>query len=653
MAFSEGLETPWQTCCRLETEGNFNQLIIEALRYCKDPDFQFVATEVMACIARIIHSHGHLIAPENVERLAALPAALLRRSGLQAAMAAYRPAVSQTILGRLPFAVVSDTGQVRDLIVVSGRYGEMPKDRKSQLDRVGAATVAALGCRLSMPVLWNPQRYSFWVLDSLEREDVKVEGNSMDLPLALALYSIITSTPLPAGISASAEVRRDGTLKRVEAIGTKIETLKRERYPICRILVAADQDLPLALIDLACKVANLKKAFELVFPDDPVAGALNVVLDIASAEAAIQAQYDARLGDTCLTNADALIAYLNGAGRNEPVDARIPALFTALWRRGSCLSRRGDVNTALAALGEAVALYERYPKLIREENCAECRNSYAVLLKDVFHYEAAEALHRQNEKDLKRIGTLGHIRAKNLSSLSQLYLSWRRFKTAAEMQKKALAMIHERERERNYGYLAQIFARWGCFADAEKAMAEQERLLKYYDRESDNFCRWIQAEFLYRRGMAGTAANRAKDFANLHAFERQVLPAGNVIGHFTIALIVKFDGLARLRVGDEKGGLDRLEACIAYFDKTPEPMFPLIGAAVHAERALYHIEAGQIKEALPDIARVAEVLSRNWFVHFFGTQVQILRRLRLVGAEADATRSMTGALKFVRDAIPY
>ena len=66
---------------------------------------------------------------------------------------------------------------------------------------------------------------------------------------------------------------------------------------------------------------------------------------------------------------------------------------------------------------------------------------------------------------------------------------------------------------------------------------------------------------------------------------------------------------------------------------------------MHAEKALYHIEAGQRKNALPDFAQVAEVLSRNWFVHYFGTKVQILRRFEsLVRADADATRSIADAL---------
>ena len=659
MGAVESLETLWQTFCRMETDGNFNQLILEALRHRHDLAFKFVATEVMTRIARIIHSHGHLITPENIRRLAALPTGLLQqRSGLENVLPGCRTTLPQPEIGCLSFAVVDSAGHVRDLMVVSGRYKEMPEDRRAQLDRVGAATVSALGCRLGLPVIWNPQRYSFWVRDPFDREDSRVSGDSMDLPLALALYSHLTKTPVPADVSASAAVQRGGTLQPVSAISTKIEALKRERHYLDRILVAEGQkEIPPTLICRTREVTDILSALELGFPAPPAAGVIDEVLDIASAEAAIQAQYDAQLSDTCLMNADALIEYLKCPGRSEPDDQRIPALFIALWRRGSCLSHRGDINGAMASLAKAIETYDRYKDLIPEESCVQCRNSYAVLLKDVFRYKHAEALHRENGKDLERIGTLGHIRAKNLSSLSQLYLAWQKFEQAAEEQKNALAMIHERKRERNYGYLAQIFTRWGRFAKAESALAEQERLLKRYHQEPGSFRCLIQAEFLYRRGLSGDGSNRANDFAALHTLAEKVVAGGITIGRpadYPKALVLKFDGLACLAEGDGKTGLDRLEPCITYLDSTREPMFPLIGAGVHAERALYLIETAQPEKAKPDAARVEEALSRNWFVHYFGTQVQILRCFEsLLRADADAMRSIADAFRFVRDAIPY
>ena len=445
MGAVESLEILWQNFCRMETEGNFNQLILEALGHRQDPDFQFVATEVMARIARLIHSHGHLITPENIRRLAALPTGLKRRSGLENVLTGCRTILPLPEIGRLPFAVVDSAGHVRDLMVVSGRYKEMPEDRRAQLDRVGAATIAALGRRLGLPVIWNPQRYSFCVRDPFEREDSRVSGESMDLPLALALYSHLTKTPVPADVSASAEVQRGGTLKPVSAISTKIEALKRERYYLDRILVAEGQkEIPPTLICRTREVTDILSALEFGFPTPPAAGVIDEVLDIASAEAAIQAQYDAQLSDSCLMNADALIEYLNCPGRSEPDDQRIPALFIALWRRGSCLSHRGDLNGAMASLAKAVETYDRYKDLISEESCVQCRNSYAVLLKDVFRYKHAEALHREIEKDLERIGTTGHIRAKNLSSLSQLYLAGKNLIRLPRAQQNALAMIRER-----------------------------------------------------------------------------------------------------------------------------------------------------------------------------------------------------------------
>jgi tetratricopeptide (TPR) repeat protein len=637
---------------RLLSAGNINTAVARVVENWNG--LQGIQDLVLTSLADSVNRCRQPLSSDSRARLQTLPVAIRDRflPGI-----AIDPSASSSppAIGRIWFPVVTSFGMVHELAIASGCFSTMQKERHEQLDRVGAATVSVLGRRIGMPVVWHPKRYSFWVFDPFGREDGRVDGNSMDLPLALALYSQLTQAPVPPDVSASAEVCRDGALKAVGAIDKKIETLVCERPDLSRVLVADGQDnIPKPYTRIAKQVADLQCALELVFPDAPAANALDIVLDITSAAATIQDQYDDKFYDTCLMNAEALISYLKGAGKDEPEFKRIPALFTALWRRGSCLGHKGDVDGAMASLAEAVSVYEGSRRWVREESCAECRNSYGVALRDVFRYSAAKEIHCQNEKDLKRIGTLGHIRAKNLSSLSQLYLAWGKFSKAAEKQNQVLGMIQEDQKERNYGLLAQICARWGRFDDAAVALDKQQRLLDKYCEQPHNFRRWIQAEFFYRQGIKGKRDCRTKSFANLHALADQVLPEGTAINHYTIALVLKFDGLARLAEGDEKAGLDRLKACIAYFDAIPEPMFPLIGAGVRAERALYHIESRKMEKAVKDVIRVAEVLTCDWFFHYFESQVTALEKFRGVAeAQSDTIRDVVDALKFVRDAIPY
>jgi tetratricopeptide (TPR) repeat protein len=637
---------------RLLSAGNINTAVILVVE--NWDALQGVQDRVLESLAYSINSCRHHLSSVSRDRLQTLPADIRARFApditIDPSTSSFPPSI-----GRVWFPVVTSFGMVREMVVDSGPFTAMPKERQDQLDRVGAATVFVIGRRLDLPVVWYPHRYSFRILNPLGREDPEVSGESMNLPLALALYSYLTQAPFPPNVSASAEVCRDGALKAVESIGAKIEALKAEHPGLSRILVAEDQgNIPHACAHLAQKVSDLSCALDLVFRDKPAAEKLDLILNIPKAAEAIQAQYETRLYDTCRTNADVLINYLNGRGLNEPADPRILTLFDALWRRGSCLLHSGGAEKALASLEEAIAVYHRHPDLIPDERCAEGRNSYAVALKDVFHYKLAEDLHRLNEKDLKRIGSKSYIRAKNLSSLSQLYLARRQFAKSAKTQKQALEMIRLDQRERNYGYLVQIFSRWGRFADAQVALDQQQRLLDHYNQKNNDFHRWVKAEFLYRRGLAGKKKKREKDFAHLHALQRQVLPEGAVVGHYTTALILKFDGLARLAEGDEQAGLDQMDACIGYFDTISEPMFPLISAAVRAERALYQIEFGQTEKAVKDVKCVAEVLSGACFFHYFGSQVTILKGFKdRVGAEADAIRSVAEALEFVREAIPY
>jgi tetratricopeptide (TPR) repeat protein len=650
----QGLEALWRYFSRLDSEGSFNRLIIQTLRHSRDqdPDFLFIATHVAKRIAQVIRSHGHLIAPENVQSLASLPPKLLSRSGLDGALVGYQPAPARPAVGRIAFAAVTEfDGYVRELAVTSGRFSEMPKERRDQLDRVGAATVSVIGRRLGLPVVWDPRRYSFWVFDPLGREDGRVDGNSMDLPLALALYSHLTRTPVPTDVSASAEVCRDGTLRTVESIDKKIEALSCERPQIRKILFADHQkDIPEKWGFLAQKVSGLKQPIELAFPDTPEAKTLDVVLNIDSAAAAIQDQYEAPLIDTCLQNANQLIAFLENNKRTVDAHRRLPALFTAYWRKGCCHCHKGEVPAAFASLRKAERIFRSRENkslgIIGEDAFQNLRINYAVTLKDVFQYQRAEQLHQTIDNELKGIKALGVLHGKNLSSLSQLYLSVARFADAEALQKKAIPLIPEKDRWRNLGLLAQIYTRWGDFDKARRIFLREKSVMEKA-RKSSPFFPYMQAEYIYRRNIAKKHI-RAKDFEPLHAMVENEFQE---LAPYPVALIHKYDALAYLAEGDEKKGLDKLESVARYLESVDDP---LLAATAWIERALYLLKNNRVSEARINMKPVAVTLDSRAFKHYFGEDNKTLKRfLRTRTPDSRLTAELCSVLEKVLKQIPY
>ncbi|MBW1982855.1 MAG: hypothetical protein JRJ12_16755, partial [Deltaproteobacteria bacterium] len=485
-----------------EREGNFNAAILYAVANYQE--LALVRPEILRCLRYFLEEHRPLISPEALDAIRSLPTSHLHHSGIRAVLALVAWQTPKPAAGSIVFPVVTSFGMVREIVVREEHRQGLAAPRLQLLDRVGSATFGALGKLLARRCLWRPERFHVDILDPYGREDLQVHGESMGLALALALCSLIAGIPVPLELSASAMVARDGSILPAANMEEKLATLARERFFLKQVLVSDRQDIGDSFAGLQLlKVGSLEQALVCAFPDLQKTACLKADVEIDSELQALERQYDLYLFDTCIENAASLISILQRNRARFPPDRAIPALFTCYWKKGSCHCHRGEVGGSRHALEKAVKLYEKFSGYIRSDDYLDAQISYAVTLKDIFRYQEAEELHFQLMREMDARKTLAHVRGKNLSTLSQLYLAMRRFEEAETYQRLAMGLINREELCRNYGYLAQIHTRAGNFRKAAAALASYRRLLGRAPRQVRSshtpYYHWIRAEYLYKR----------------------------------------------------------------------------------------------------------------------------------------------------------
>ena len=477
----------------------------------------------------------------------------------------------------------------------------------------------------------------------------------MGLPLALALYSLVTKKELLSNLSATAAVKRNGSVEAVEGLKEKLVALRRERHFVKRVLISKRQEVNFSVKGLKLiRVDMLKDAINMVFPDPVDPAVLLSRIDVDTEVKRIESQYYSYLIDTCMENALKLTRYLEARGCPIARDRAMKALFVCYWRRGSCHCHKGQVELAKRNLDKAHALYKKHPGVIRPHKYLNMKTSHAVLLKDIFRYKEAEDLHKAVSSEAKTIAGVDEEKAKNLSSLSQLYLAQRRFQEAVEFQRKAIRLFGEEERHRNYAYLGIIFTRGGDFTKAAGAFKRAFNFLERIDSNTRNknlpFYHLYYSEYLYRSGVKQKRGVR-KRFQELHEI------AGRYpdIIWYVPALIHKFSGLAFLNEKKENKGLEILENVIQFFDSQFDVMHRLLGATVRTERTLYLIKAGRIDEAASDMRGIRDSLSMQKDVkRFFSKELMKIRDyLRFRYPKEEHVRDICQALKSLQDKIPY
>jgi tetratricopeptide (TPR) repeat protein len=594
----------------------------------------------------ILDSRPHLISPQTYTALRRLP--LTDHT---------RPVQSPPAnpVGRMSFPVINARGLVRDIQVSRQPGRSLNSERLELLDNVGSLAAAYLRIHLQHAIAWCPSEYYFEIFDVLEGVDHNVTGGSMGLPLGLALFSIFTVQPVPAYVSATGEVRSDGSIGAVSGIREKLDTLARERHFVTQVLVSSKQEDITRIPGLQIiPVSTLGEAIEKVFPCKPRLQDLQVRLNIDELQKSILSQYQQYLLSSCMENCSAAISFLKSQECPHSKNETLPALFNAYWKLGSSHCHKGRVKKSWHYLQKAHSLYKKYPGLIPHSLYLDSQNNYAVLLKDIFQYEQAEKIHWDLVHEFELTKGLFKQQGKNLSSLSQLYLAMGRVEKARDLQKLAIRLLPREEHHRNYGYLAQVHTRSGQFDKARRALdkvhdlhQEFPGIIRTIDREA---LAWIRAEYLYSRWRS-QQRKQSRTLQELHEISFE----DTLLSNYPQALVYKFQGLSLLESNNSSQGLQILDKAVSFLESHLSHMYFLLAASIRAPRAEFFLQGPENDQARQDIKILKSNLSKQKDIkEHFKPELQIITRYLCLKKPAyHAVTEASRTLKAIQSKIPY
>ena len=607
-------------------------------------------------LSRHLESGGSLTAATRGRIAAVVPGHFLSAFGLQNIAEATGLTVSvRSQPGTALCLCAAAEGYVRELRVFDST-SRVPR-HLHVLDPIGREVVRVLRRCCSHHLMWDPLHYDFTLLDCHGREDNSVNGDSLDLALALALISHITGQPIPPNLVAQGVLDADGRVAPVGALDCKLEALTTETDGLPSVIVSASQAPPRVEGIRLLPVADLEQAARAVWPGGlKLDGFAHVNLDPDLELLRIDDLYDAYLIESCLENTGNLLAYLKTA--RIGADRKAKAQFTCHWRRGSCYAHQGDPVPAEREIKRAIRTYKRYPGAVERGDYLSLRNSYGVLLKDCFAYARAEQLHREIDRDLRRIGETDHERGCNLSSLSQLLGDQGRFEEAIKYQKLAVLLVDEEETHRNLGCLARIYSLSNQLRKASATMSRaRKRLADYPDRRHRDqpFLDWTEAELRYRWGRRSSLpATRGRHWRRLWAIA-ETYPEFDS-RRLVISMIHKFAALAWLDCGRIRQGRERLAEVIASLQQRPYPAAGLLAASAVVARGEFWCETGALAEARNDLRQATSLLeSYNPYRSRFSPQLRAARRWlsQPAGNHSKQLRQCRRLLDRIRRKIPY
>ena len=643
---------------QLEQEGSINAFIHVAVDYFDR--IKIVEPELMNVILMYLDRYIDLITPESFKKLEKLPSQKITTYDLQKYLKYQQRKLISDRTSQMYFPVIASAGQIKEITVGNAGRSRLTPKRLQQMDEVGSAVFSALEKYTGRILFFHPNDYFFMVSNTFGNEDPDVDGRSMDLALGLSLVSFLTQIPLPFNVSATGMVIRSGKVCDVEGIEEKLKTLRRERHFINKVIISIDQEICECPTDLELiPVDRIDDAISKCFPDPAAFSEVFTGIDVPSEVERIKNQYDLYLIDTCIRNSNQIIKYLKSKNCDLPKEQVFNSLFTCYWRKGSCHCHKGDVRKATSELKKASALYEKQistikKKVIDEEKYLNSQISYAVLLKDIYRYTAAESLHLEIQDQIKKNNCTAHLEGKNLSSLSQLHLAQSRFDEAEKYQKKALKLINTLDLHRNYGYLAQIYMRTGELKKAERTLEKVKQLLGQAppddQRKNLPFYHSFLAEFLYRKILA-MKRKSTKTFDSLFTISEKY----KTIDRYVPGLIHKWAGLGMLLQGEEDKGLQKLSEVAGFFDEQISPMYKLIGAGVHAQRALFLLKNGLMEKAIADLSAIKCNLSVQKDIKvFFKNEIRDLSKsLRTIKGANIRVGELIASVDRVIEYIPY
>ncbi len=635
-----------------EAEGNFNEAILAIARNYKE--LALLAPELFKKVHHYLREFRWFISPDTIQTLKGLPDTILQETGISRFFNSIHN-ISSPPPGKIAFPVVTSIGMIREIVVTKRETTNFLPSRLQILDQTGSAIFRTLKKRLNRTCIWNPNDFAFNILDPYGKDDPRVTGDSMSLPLALALYSFITGVPVPPDLSATGKVARNGRIGKVSSLELKVQTICRERFFIKRILVPAHQKISSLRSNIQIlEVKSLDEAISVAFPNEPDLARFSARIEVDDEIRALLKQYKDYLFDTSLENANQLIKLLKSPGVKHYPSKIIPGLFKCYWIKGSCYCHKGESEKSLKWLNKAKSLYEKYPGIIQTEDYFTAQIQYGVILKDIFRYRDAERLHLRLIGEMELCRALNHTIGMNLSTLSQLYLAMGLFEKAEEFQRKAICLINQEETARNYGYLAQIHTRSGNFRKAASAFAQYNHLINSKTPEMKShyvpYYHWYRSEYLYRRILSSTKVRN-----RLLEELKEIASSYPNVSWYVPALIHKFLGLSLLISGEQDQGLKELEKACNYFDSQFAPILRVLGASVHAEKALFHISSTTTDRSFLDIKAIIEDLSLQKDIKsHFRSEISSLSKLvrRGIIEKVDVDNALK-ILKTIVSKIPY
>ena len=532
-----------------------------------------------------------------------------------------------------------------------------PKEIKL-LDKVGSALFSYIVFKTNIDHLWNPTKYCFLIYNAYNEEVSDVKGESNSISLIISLYSHLFDVKVPVDIAATGKIDREGRVWPVSSMYVKMSVLQAERDYIRRLIVAKEQDIPneFSHFDLI-EVEDVREVINSVFGEEDL-DLSGLEIDSEEEVRVLDKLYENYLFDTCIKNADLLINYIKKKERKfGKIDSEdIKNKFRCYWRLGSCYCHKGNIDKSKAYLKEADNIYNSNKGSIGNQYYYECKNQYAVLLKDIFRYDEAEKIHLQIDKEMRDNRCTNYEIGINLSSLSQLYLAKREFEKAQKHQEKALDLIDKKkERHRNLNYLAQIYARKSDFKNERDTIDKALHSLNRAKLDEKNrgfqrsFIDLVEAECVYLEILNSDSSS--KD---------QILRIENLITRYptvdnwVIALICKFCG-AGLLLMKESEGADYLEKAICFFDKQETKMDKVIGVTTRIESILHRLTIKNFMTFIMDLKMILDaLLIQKDIKHFYQNNIDQLNGLLNLSKHTQKdVDSLKKILIEIKNKIPY
>lgn len=564
----------------------------------------------------------------------------------------------EPVIGQFTFPSAAEPfGYVHEIRIAERKGSTLTTENQNLLDTVLSAVLSVLQEKTGLPLFIYPDEFYFTIHASFGREVENVDGGSMGLALALALYSFLTGQPVPPHLAATSRVSRDGKLGNVEYLDLKLKAIQRERHFITHVLLAVDQTKfsPVAGHDYV-GFESLKEAVNYVFPGDVDIGRIQVHVDVESVTNKIKSSYKAKQYGLCMDLAGKLISYLKNHDLDGP---SIQSLFLCYWRLGSCYCHKGDLEGTHDNLDKAETLYEKHSDIIGKKDYGSMKNNFAVSLIDAFQYNDAEKILKDNVDFYEKYVEVlpGVDRAKNLSTLSQLLNHLGQFQRSVDFQIEVVRILNNlgEKTYRNINYLAQFYTKMDRFDDARKSIEQIEIELSNLEKQSEKdsnqpYVHNTKAYLLFRETL-----KKAETFeVNLSSFKEFVEKCINPTD-YTHGLINKYYGLF-LCLGNkaqQEQGIGLLEKTACFFESFDEPMYRLIGLTVRVEKALTFLDRELIEACRDEMKTFPEVFDcQSYFTDYFKEEK------KLVSTYIDPEFSWDGekvrlTLKQLVEKIPY